>query len=195
MIQVFKTVTYFCRQKDGFEVLGAQMRASKVDDSSLTQLSLEILAAAVRLDGHCKTALSEKPDILQCITKLLAHEQVRALCTPFYVIASMRHESQEPDAVLLPIFVSLFMRTSQVPAEASEGPQHLPQSTGSLSDHRKSLNGGVSDRQRYADGALSAGCSGGVSKLQPRHAHDQQDLLHQPVQGWHCATAGCAASL
>lgn len=102
---------YFYRQKNGFEVLGAQMRASKVGDNSLTQLSLEILSAAVRLDGYCKTALSEKPDILQCITKLLAHEQVRALCTLFYVIACMRHKSPEPDAVLLLIFVSLFMRT------------------------------------------------------------------------------------
>ena len=110
MIWVLRTVMCFCRQKNGFEVLGAQMRASKVDDNSLTQLSLEILSAAVRLDGYCKTALSEKPDILQCITKLLAHEQVRLLCTPFYVIACMRPDVREPDAVLLLIFVLLSMR-------------------------------------------------------------------------------------
>jgi hypothetical protein len=89
MIHVLKSVTYLCRQKGGFEALGAQMRASKVDDDGLTQLSLEILAAAVRLDGHCKAAISEKPDILQCITKLLANEQVKSLCTPFHAIACM----------------------------------------------------------------------------------------------------------
>jgi len=69
-----------CREGSGFDSLNIQLRGDKEDKAFIHQ-SLEILAKAVRTDGHSKAALAERPDILQSVSELLAYEQVTARIT------------------------------------------------------------------------------------------------------------------
>ena len=60
-------------------MLAGLMTAGKEQDKAQTHLVLELTSAAVRVDGSCKAVLAEKPEILKCISSLLAFEQVSLL--------------------------------------------------------------------------------------------------------------------
>ena len=49
----------------------------------------------MRNDGHCKSALAEREDILQSIAQLLEFEQVRISCTPIPSDSSERRAQQD----------------------------------------------------------------------------------------------------
>ena len=76
---VGSTNLYVCRATDGFEKVAGLMTAGKEHDKAQTHLALELITAAVRVDGGCKAALTEKLEILKCISSLLAFEQVSML--------------------------------------------------------------------------------------------------------------------
>ena len=79
LLLVGSTTLYLCRAMDGFENLAGLMTAGKEHDKAQTHLALELISAAVREDGGCKAALVEKPEMVKCISSLLAFEQVSTL--------------------------------------------------------------------------------------------------------------------
>ena len=79
LLLVGPTSLYVFRAVDGFETLAGLMTGGKEHDKAQTHLVLELISAAVRVDGGCKAALAEKPDILKSISSLLAFEQVSLL--------------------------------------------------------------------------------------------------------------------